>query len=411
MRFLHATDVHLDSPLRGLDDYEGAPVQALRGATRKAFAALVELAVVEQVDFVVLAGDLYDGDWPDFSTGLFFVNRVRELEHAGIPVILISGNHDAASRITPRLTLPANVCAFPSGQPATKLFEHLRVAVHGQGFARPAETRNLAVTYPPPVAGFFNIGVLHTALDGREGHAPYAPCTIEDLDARGYDYWALGHIHKRESVNGSRHPRIEFPGNTQGRNMRETGAKGCLLVTVDDHGRAVPEFCPLDVFRWEVVSVNAPTAESILDVLEATRAAITAARDSSDGRPLAIRVFISCSESMSAGLASDPDQLRADLRGQAGGEVWIEKVKLAPIRAARADEPSLSDDATSELRAVLDELRSQPVDARAVFTSGDCGRLLNRLPPNVRAAFEQCWDDVFARASALLERGASGPGK
>jgi DNA repair protein SbcD/Mre11 len=402
MRFLHAADVHLDSPLRGLDEYEGAPVQALRGATRKAFAALVQLALAERVDFVILAGDLYDGDWPDYNTGLFFVNRILELARAGIPVISLSGNHDAASRITARLTLPANVHTLPTAEPGTIRFDNLRVAVHGQGFARPAETRNLAVGYPAPVAGFFNVGVLHTALDGREGHAPYAPCTIDELVGRGYDYWALGHIHKRESANGSRRPRIEFPGNLQGRHVREPGAKGCLLVTVDGNGNAIPEFRPLDVFRWEVVSVEAAAAESIPDVLEATRAMISDVRDGSDGRPLAIRVIIYCSESMSFCLASDPEQFRADLRGQAGGDVWIEKIKIAPTRADQAEEPTLSEDAASELRAVLDELRSQPDDARTVFASGDCGKLVNRLPPHLRAAFEQSWDDVFARTSALL---------
>jgi DNA repair protein SbcD/Mre11 len=404
MRFLHAADVHLDSPLRGLDEYEGAPVQSLRGATRKAFAALIQLAVAERVDFVILAGDLYDGDWPDYNTGLFFVNRVRELDRAGIPVVLITGNHDAASRITARLTLPANVHTLPTAEPGTIRFDHLRVAVHGQGFARQAETRNLAIGYPAPVAGFFNVGVLHTALDGRDGHDRYAPCTVDELVSRGYDYWALGHIHKRESANGSRHPRIEFPGNLQGRHVRESEAKGCLLVTVDGNAQSVPEFRPLDVFRWETVAVDAAAAESVADVLESARAELSEARDSAEGRPLAARVIISCSESVRLCLASDPDQFRAELRGLAGGDVWIEKIKITtPTRAIQVDEPTLSEDAASELRAVLDELRCQPDDARAVFTAGDCGKLVNRLPPDLRATFEQSWDEVFDRAAALLE--------
>jgi DNA repair exonuclease SbcCD nuclease subunit len=409
MRFLHAADIHLDSPLRGLDEYEGAPVQALRNATRKAFGALVQLAVSQRVDFVILAGDLYDGDWPDFNTGLFFLNRAGDLERAGIPVVMLSGNHDAASRITPQLTLPANVHAFPTANPGTKVFEHLRVAVHGQGFASQAETRNLAVTYPAPLPGYFNVGVLHTALDGREGHASYAPCTIDDLVARGYDYWALGHIHKREAVNGTRHPRIEYPGNLQGRHAKETGAKGCLLVTVDASGNALPEFRPLDVFRWEIVHVNAATAESVSDALESARTTIAEARDNADGRPLAARVIIRCSESIALSLASNPEQFSADLRGQVGGDVWIEKIKLAHSRVARADLATLSEDASSELRAVLDELQSRPDEARAIFTSGDCGKLLNRLPHDLRAAFEQSWDEVFDRASALLRAGAAEP--
>jgi DNA repair exonuclease SbcCD nuclease subunit len=402
MRFLHAADIHLDSPLRGLEEYEGAPVQALRGATRKAFVALIQLALAERVDFVILAGDLYDGDWPDYNTGLFFINRVRELDRAGIPVVVLAGNHDAASRITARLILPANVHVLPTAEPGTIRFDHLRVALHGQGFARQAETRNLALGFPAPVAGFFNVGVLHTALDGREGHAPYVPCTISELVGRGYDYWALGHIHKRESVNGNRHPRIEFPGNLQGRHARETGAKGCLLVTIDGNGQAVPEFRPLDVFRWETVAVNAASAESVGDILESARSALSNARDGADGRPLAARLVISCSDSIGLCLAADLEQVRAELRGQAGADVWIEKIKLATLAAARTDEPTLSEDATSELQGVLEELRSQPDDTQAVLGAGDCGKLINRLPPDLRAALEQSWDDLFARTSALL---------
>jgi DNA repair exonuclease SbcCD nuclease subunit len=403
MRFLHAADIHLDSPLRGLDEYEGAPVQALRAATRKAFSALIELALAERVAFVILAGDLYDGDWPDYNTGLFFVNRVRELDRAGIPLVLLTGNHDAASRITARLTLPPNVRVFPTAQPGTICFDDLRVALHGQGFDKQAELRNLAVQYPAPVPGYLNVGVLHTALDGREGHDPYAPCTMDDLIARRYDYWALGHIHKRESVNGDRYPRIEFPGNLQGRHVREAGAKGCLLVTVDEKGQAVPEFRALDVFRWQTVTVQAAAAESTADVVESARVALCEARDGTEGRPLAARLVISCPESVGHCLAAELEQIRADLRGQSGSDVWIEKIKLAPIDQVQVDEPTLSEDAASELRAVLRELREQPDDTRAILSTGDCGKLMNRLPRELRAALEQSLDDVFALASALLQ--------
>ena len=189
MRFVHAADIHLDSPLRGLNEYEGAPVEAIRGATRRAFANLVGLAIAEHVDFVILAGDIYDGNWKDYNTGQFFVNEVRKLDKAGIPVVLLYGNHDAESRITKHLTLPDNTRPYllPTDRPGTVTFDSLRVAVHGQGYADQAETRNLASEYPLPISGYFNVGVLHTALEGREGHARYAPCALPELLARGYD--------------------------------------------------------------------------------------------------------------------------------------------------------------------------------------------------------------------------------
>src|SRR3954454_16920324 len=119
MRFLHAADIHLDSPLRGLDKYEGAPLHAIRGATRKAFTALIQLALAEHVDFVLLAGDLYDGDWPDYNTGLYLVRQMARLREAGIPVVAIAGNHDAENRMTRSLALPDNVKTLRTDEPET----------------------------------------------------------------------------------------------------------------------------------------------------------------------------------------------------------------------------------------------------------------------------------------------------
>src|SRR5829696_667564 len=135
LKFLHAADVHLDSPLRGLERYDGAPVEEIRGAARRAFENLVDLALAEEVAFLLLAGDLYDGDWKDYNTGLFFAAQMRRLEEAGTPVFVISGNHDAASQITRVLRPPDNVKVFSTRKPETVELKGLEVALHGQGFA------------------------------------------------------------------------------------------------------------------------------------------------------------------------------------------------------------------------------------------------------------------------------------
>ena len=193
-RFLHAADIHLDSPLKGLNGYPGADAERDRMATRAAFDRLVDTAIDESVDFLVIAGDLYDGDWRDYGTGLYFVSRMARLAEEGVPVFLLHGNHDAESVITRRLELPANVHVFGAQAPETFVLDDLRVALHGRSFEQPAETKNLVPGYPAPVPGAFNIGVLHTALEGVPGHARYAPCSLAELTARGYDYWALGHV-------------------------------------------------------------------------------------------------------------------------------------------------------------------------------------------------------------------------
>ena len=225
-RFLHAADIHLDSPLIGLSDIEGRVAERIRTAPRAAFELLVEQAIEEEVNFLVIAGDLYDGTWRDYKTGLFFAEQMGRLNQARIPVFLLHGNHDAQSQITRPLVLPDNVNVFGIRKAETFQIEELSVALHGQSFRQAATTDNLVLGYPSPIDGAFNIGVLHTALGGMGEHANYAPCSLAELVAKGYDYWALGHVHQGQVLHEQ--PHVVFPGNLQGRHVRETGPKGRL---------------------------------------------------------------------------------------------------------------------------------------------------------------------------------------
>jgi len=408
LKFLHAADVHLDSPLSGLDSYEGAPVEAIRGATRKALANLVRLAIDKKVDFVILAGDVYDGNWRDYSTGLFFANRMHELKDAGIQVILLAGNHDAESQISKQFKLRPlpNVHHLATDIPSTVSLDTISVALHGQGFAHQAETHNLVKNYPRPRSGYFNIGVLHTAINGRENYEPdrYCPCTNADLLGCGYEYWALGHVHNRESVNGENHPRIEFPGNIQGRHIRETGAKGCLLVEVDANLRAKPQFHALDVFRWERIQVEASDLERLADVRTRVDEAITEAREQAEGRPLAVRIELTLQPGIYSEISRNPEEFRMDLAGFAGREVWIEKIKLK--QAIVNNEPGfiLGDDARSELFTALQALRENAEEEP--LADGDCGKLKKILPPELRDVLTDQSDEIWERATALLQAAA-----
>ena len=329
LRFIHTADVHLDSPLRGLSRYEGAPVEALRGATRRAFERLVDLAIQEEVAFVLLAGDLYDGDWRDFNTGIFMSRQLGRLAEHGIQVVAVAGNHDAASRLTKALQLPGNMKILSSRRPETVTLDEAGVVIHGQSFAREREEANLAAGYPDAVAGRFNIGLLHTSLDGREGHAAYSPCTLDDLRARGYDYWALGHVHEAEFV--SRDPFIVYPGCLQGRHAREIGAKGCVLVTVEDDAVVEVTPHPLDDVRWTRCEVDVQGTTSISEVLDLVRGAIEGELKGADGRVLAARVVLVGATSCSEELLARPDQVTGQVRmlgAELGEDLWIEKVLL-----------------------------------------------------------------------------------
>jgi len=349
-RFLHAADIHLDSPLHGLARYEGVPVEEVRGATRAAFDNLVRLAIEERVDFVVIAGDLFDGDWKDMGTGLYFARAMGLLDREGIPAFVLAGNHDAASVITRTVPWPPNVRLFGSRRSETHLLEELGVAVHGQSFAMAAVTDNLVPGYPDAREGMFNLGVLHTALAGREGHATYAPCDVADLRAKRYDYWALGHVHGFEIV--STEPYVVFPGNTQGRNVRETGPKGAALVEVADREVVSVQPVELDVIRWARLEVDCTDADPdrlrslVRDALLGAQA-----RDAA-GRALIVRLVLTGESGHAAEIRGDELALRNDCRALAlavSPDLWLEKVQVR-LRERRS---VLSNEVPGDLAAII----------------------------------------------------------
>jgi exonuclease SbcD len=366
-KFLHAADVHLDSPLRGLERYEGAPAAEIRAATRRAFENLVTLAIEEAAAFVLLAGDLYDRDWKDYNTGLFFAAQMARLEAAGIGAFLIAGNHDAASQITRTLRPPRNVKVFSPRQAETAVLADPGVAIHGQSFAHASVSDDLSAAYPPALPHLFNIGLLHTSLDGRPGHADYAPATVAGLAARGYQYWALGHVHQREVVASD--PWIVFPGILQGRYARETGAKGATLVTVD-HGAVHLEHRALDVFRWAACAVDLAGAGSAGDALDRIRDTLERAVLDADGRSLAVRLRLHGACGAHAELARDPARWREEIRalanGLGAGAVWIERVLLQTRAAAHLDDAIERGDALGGLLRAIRDLDASGDDLAAL---------------------------------------------
>ncbi|OQX19696.1 MAG: hypothetical protein BWK76_03805 [Desulfobulbaceae bacterium A2] len=325
-RFLHAADLHLDSPLLGLTSLEQAP-ETIRGATRQALDRLVDLAREEKVAFVLLAGDIYDGSWRDYSTGLFFVDRMARLGRDQIRVVMISGNHDADSQITNALRLPDNVHRLDTNAPQTLRFKDLAVAIHGQGYHQRAERGNLARAYPQALAGHCNIGLLHTALGGRSGHEPYAPCTLDDLRAHGYDYWALGHVHQREVVLEA-DPWVVFPGNLQGRHIRESGPKGATLVTVRDGHVSAVEHRSLDVVRWRRLELSCAGCLDAEEILHRSREALQQSADEAEQRLLALRLTLTGTTAAHFQLTARPSHWQAELEAQALaiGDLWLERL-------------------------------------------------------------------------------------
>ena len=386
MRFIHTADLHIDSPLRGLSRYEGAPLERLRGATRRALERLVDLAVDERIDFLLIAGDLYDRDWQDFHTGLFVREQMVRLGRAGIAVFIVQGNHDARGVISRQVPWPDNVKVFSSRTAETAHLPALGVAIHGHSFPDREVPEDLVPNYPAALAGCFNIGLLHTSLTGAEGHDSYAPTSLPVMKSRGYDYWALGHVHARQVV--CEVPRVVFPGNLQGRHARETGAKGCELVTVDG-GTLQARFVALDVVRWHQLRIDAQPAQTLDDLARrVTQALQSAVADAGDVLHAA-RIILTGETHLHAMEARQPGTLAAAVRAAAqdvsGAEVWIEQVRLDLRSPVDRGGLRQGGDALGELVRWVDVL-SGDASKLEQFCRNALAEVLDKVPADVLAA-------------------------
>lgn len=374
--FIHAADIHLDSPMAGLAARDGSCWQAVRGATRRAFAKMVDLAIRENASFVVVAGDLYDGTWKDHSTGQFAVQQFARLSREGIRTFVVFGNHDAQTRITRHLAWPDGVHAFGTRACDTVRLDDLDVAIHGRSYRNPATTENLAAEYCAPVPGLLNVAVLHTSLDGHPGHANYAPCSLAQLQASGHDYWALGHVHER-SIR-SEHPWVVFPGNMQGRSIRETGARGAMLVRVVDGAVRECMFHPLDEVRWEHARIDAAGATDPDDVLSELRHRLAHLAADADPVPLIARVDIRAHAHVRERVLRDPGWFEAEVRGRAemvSAALWIERVRVSSAEAPTAT------GLPPELVSLLQEAARDPDCLQAVRAA--VRPLLEKLPGDI----------------------------
>lgn len=384
MKFLHAADIHLDSPLLNLSMWEKEQIDRIRHATRDAFEGLIDLAIEQRVAFLILAGDLYDQDNPNMQIALFLRNQLKRLDKEGIRVVIAKGNHDSANKITSALDLPNNTTVLDSKKPQTLVFPEWEVSITGQSFQEGPITDNLVLSYPKATSGLFNIGVLHTSLSGSTDHDVYAPCSLSDLTSRHYQYWALGHIHKRALL--SENPWIVYPGNLQGRHAKETGPKGAMLVEYEGTSVLSADFMPLDVVRWQQVEVDLSGRESVGDLVEALRGALSGATRGSEGRPVAVRILLSGETPFLPLLEQKPEFLRqtvlelADEISEDG--LWIEKIKnmtTLPDQKKKGSGPEPNDDLLTIMREV-----AQDTTSLIPFLSDELGALRAKLPEDLK---------------------------
>ncbi|MGD2076026.1 MAG: DNA repair exonuclease [Gammaproteobacteria bacterium] len=290
MKIVHAADLHIDSPFRGLGLVPETLPPLFQRATRGSFRNLIDLCLQQEAAILLLAGDIFDSDCGDPATGDFFVAEMARLREVGTRVVLVYGNHDAECHVMRQLRLPEHVQRFATGSAHTLVYEDLGVAIHGQSYAATAVWDNLARGYPAPVPELLNIGLLHTNAIRYLDDPLYAPCTVEELVDKGYAYWALGHIHWPRILHEE--PWVVYAGNIQARYMEEAGPKGCVLIDADAQGIRSVEHVVLDTVRWAELRVRVCARDVWYEGLARVRASLKQARLAAGGRPLVARIIL-----------------------------------------------------------------------------------------------------------------------
>jgi DNA repair protein SbcD/Mre11 len=355
-RFMHAADLHLDSPFKGLADAPPHVRDALKESTFTALNRLTDAAIAAGVDWVVFAGDLYDAADRSLRAQSALHQAWTRLSASGIGVFVIHGNHDPLSSERARMSLPAGVHVFGSGEaegrPAYRRDGELAAYVYGVSYGSRAVTENLAIGYKPHQAAPYHIALLHGNVDGDSSHDPYAPCALSDLTGAGFDYWAMGHIHDRRVLH--EFPHVVYSGNVQGRHVRESGAKGCYIVDVSADKDVRLTFQALDTVRWTNVGVSIDGADHFEALLARLEAACETAAELAEGRPLMLAIELKGHGRLHSQLsvpAARSDLLLAlrERLGDAGpangtGSAWVWVHRLESRTAASVDLSAIAEE-------------------------------------------------------------------
>lgn len=321
MRFLHAADLHLDSPLRSQALRNPDLAARLHAASRSALARIVDAAIDHKVDALLLAGDVFDSGVVDLTSRAALAAEMGRLARAGIPAALIRGNHDALLDFARYGPIADNVTLLDADAPTLRIGD---ASIHGLGFSTRHVTSSMLPLYPQPEPGRINVGLMHTSLGGSAGHDRYAPCAEADLLAHGYEYWALGHIHQRFERRSDTSLAV-MPGIPQGRSIRETGAGTATLVDIDLNGIRATEV-PIALLRFVRQGVDLGGADSQAAVIDILSQTLQSARQ--DDCDIALRLDLQGGDT----LTGDPAFARtlADEAAQGISGVYVEAVRLAP---------------------------------------------------------------------------------
>lgn len=424
IRFVHAADLHLDSPFSGLQSVDPEIGAVLREATFAAFEKIIDLCLAEKVDALLVAGDVYDGADRSLPAQLRFVAGLWRLYEAGdIASFICHGNHDPLDGWEARLTLPPRCYQFKKSVEVVPLnpAEPEKAVVYGMSYPQQEVRDNLTPHFRRDPVHRFAVGLLHANVGSDTGHAPYAPCTLDDLTNTRLDYWALGHVHTR-AVLKPLYPTVVYPGNPQGRHRNEAGPRGVYLVEVRDDLRPRLDFRPVDVVRWEPLDVSIaglPTEEALLTALAERAAAL---RRGADGRHVVAHLRLTGRGDLHHWLRR-PDTVAA-LRGHLNDTfkaqqpfLWCAAVADESAPPFDREEQRQTEGVVGDLLRLVDQIRGDPAQSAGLrerlaplFTNPRPSRFLG--PDSLLPAdLERLLTQAEARCvDALWEHGASGEG-
>ncbi len=389
--FLHTGDLHLDTPFTGLTGAAPDAVSGrLRAATLKAWDRIVDLAIERKVDFVVVAGDVFESETGTLRGQFAFADGLAKLEANGIPAAVVHGNHDPLSGWQPTVPWPSTTHRFGAAvAPASIVKDGTEIArVYGVSYAQKVETRDLVAGMRRDADAPFAVGLVHGTVGLTERHERYAPTTEEELVASGMDYWALGHIHQRRIVRAAK-PMIVYPGNPQGRDPGEASAKGVALVTVDATGTPAVEWIDTDTVRWVLLEVPVAPLGDMLALRNAAIAAVREARTTA-GRSIVVRLRLTGFTSLHDELIRPDvfaDFVRAVREPFPPAEVefaWIESV-VDETRSAADAAYARGRDFVAELDALVRTTHGEVVDGHEALDLDALAADLYRDPKVARA--------------------------
>lgn len=418
--FVHAADFHLDSPFVGLGrlpEGQSRVVEELREATFRSFEAVITLCLRDQVDFLLVAGDVYDGADRSLKAQLRFRDGLRRLSEAGIRAFVVHGNHDPLDGWADAIKLPEGVHDFGPDLESVVFEKDGRAVARIHGISYP--TRKIGSRFG---TGFqrvgdepFQIGLFHCNIGGDTRHDPYAPRTESELAESRLDYWALGHIHESVVLRSS-DPFIGYPGNTQGRHINETGPRGCFLVRVTDEGllEGTPEFVATDSIRWLNGDVDITGVESLDGLLARIEDQMQELADRAEGRSVVTRITFRGRGALHGALTRPNacrdllDELHT-LGTQRSPFLWVEKLVLRTRPDVDLDARRGTADFLGDLLGLIDGIRKSPQEMAAL--RGELADLFEHtraskflIPPS-EDALRTMLDEAESRCADLLLEG------